>query len=59
VDGRGGGRHEVGYGINAVEHRELVLEAKIASGGEHALDERVRRDDHRDLDWLVGPASGS
>jgi hypothetical protein len=54
-----GRRHEVGHGVNAVEHRELALEAKISSGGEQALDERVRRDEHLDLDWLVGPASGS
>jgi len=59
VDGRVGRRHEVGHGVNAVEHRELALEAKLAPGGEHALDERGRRDEHRDLDRLVGPASGS
>jgi hypothetical protein len=39
------GRHEVGHGVRAVEHRELVLAATIASGGEQALDERVRRRD--------------
>jgi hypothetical protein len=58
VDGRGL-HHEVGHGIKVVEHHELVLAAKIALGGEPALDERVRRDEHRDHDWLVGPASGS
>jgi hypothetical protein len=53
----GGLHHEVGYGIKVVEHHELVLAAKIALGGEPAL-ERVRRDEYRDHDWLVGP-SGS
>jgi hypothetical protein len=51
------GRHEIGHGVRAVEHRELVLEAKIAPGDAHALDERRR--DRQALGRLVGPAGVS
>jgi hypothetical protein len=57
--GRVGSRHEVGHDVSAVEHRGLAREAKIAPGGEQALDERVRRDDHQALGCLVGPAGAS
>ena len=46
----------IGHGVRVVEHRELVLEAKIAPGDAHALDERVRRHDRQALGCLVGPA---
>ncbi len=58
-DGGGGGRHEIGHGVTAVESRALVPAAKIASGGEQVLDERVRRRDRRALGCLVGPAGVS
>jgi hypothetical protein len=53
------GRHKIGHGVRAVEHRELVFEAKIAPGDVHALDERVRRLDRQAPGCLGGPAGVS
>src|SRR6201995_4307783 len=44
------------HGVEAVEDRELLLEAQVALGGEQALDERVGRDEQHavpTLDQLV------